>query len=350
MDELLVSGHKLLWHLDRVRELLERGDTRPIMAEISPSGRCNHRCLFCAYRRRPEKVLEAEVLRRAVLELAVMGVKSILFCGDGEPFLHPALPQALALAAEKGLDLAVSTNGVLIPEQVIPLLAERASWLRFALNGGRPEVYARVHRAPAEDLDRLLANLGRLRQERERRGGRVTLGVQFVLIPENGASLTAAGRLAKEAGADYLAVKGCVPLPWSEYHPPPAYWTSFQDQLAQVQELASPSFQVFVRSETFEQAPEERCYQRCLGLPLLTTIGADGQVYGCLENQQDSAWALGDLHRQGFPEIWQGSRRRRVMDDLGRPRPESCPSFCRHHPANDFLWRLAHPTGHRNFI
>ena len=44
-----IDTHKLMYHPDRVNELLLTGDTTPIYVEISPSRRCNAKCKFCSY-------------------------------------------------------------------------------------------------------------------------------------------------------------------------------------------------------------------------------------------------------------------------------------------------------------
>ena len=50
-----IDTHKLAYHPDRVAQIVEAGsdwskhiNVRPIYAEISTSGACNHRCTFCS--------------------------------------------------------------------------------------------------------------------------------------------------------------------------------------------------------------------------------------------------------------------------------------------------------------
>ena len=42
-----ITGHKLWWHPDRVEELYETGDSRPIYVEVGLTNRCNYECFFC---------------------------------------------------------------------------------------------------------------------------------------------------------------------------------------------------------------------------------------------------------------------------------------------------------------
>ena len=49
MDNYRVDSHKLMFHPERVTKWLSGENIYPIEIEISPSGACNHRCIFCAY-------------------------------------------------------------------------------------------------------------------------------------------------------------------------------------------------------------------------------------------------------------------------------------------------------------
>ena len=43
-----LDGHKMHLHPDKIAELMRTGDTTPIHVEIGVTGRCNHKCVFCA--------------------------------------------------------------------------------------------------------------------------------------------------------------------------------------------------------------------------------------------------------------------------------------------------------------
>ena len=93
MSKYIFDGHKLVYHIDRVNNFLERGDCFPLYMEISIVGSCNHRCIFCAYDYigHPNRKLETNALLRFIDQLSQCGVRSILYAGEGEPLLHPDL-------------------------------------------------------------------------------------------------------------------------------------------------------------------------------------------------------------------------------------------------------------------
>ena len=47
-ENIRMDSHKLIYHPDAVARWLKGENIYPIEIEISPSGACNHRCVFCA--------------------------------------------------------------------------------------------------------------------------------------------------------------------------------------------------------------------------------------------------------------------------------------------------------------
>src|SRR5947207_8423044 len=98
---------------------------------VSVTDRCNIRCFYCM----PEtdvhfversQILDFEEIERFVRIAARLGVRKLRVTG-GEPLLRRDLPVLIArLAAIPGIeDLALTTNGVLLPALAVPLCAAR---------------------------------------------------------------------------------------------------------------------------------------------------------------------------------------------------------------------------------
>ncbi|GAF67380.1 unnamed protein product, partial [marine sediment metagenome] len=48
-DKYKLDEHKLMYHPEIVSKWLRGEEVYPILVDICPIGRCNHRCIFCAY-------------------------------------------------------------------------------------------------------------------------------------------------------------------------------------------------------------------------------------------------------------------------------------------------------------
>ena len=90
MDKFRIDSHKLIYHIPRVNDWLSGKNIYPIYMEISPAGSCNHRCTYCAldFMEYQKRFLDTEVLKKRLIEMGRLGLKSVMFAGEGEPFLH----------------------------------------------------------------------------------------------------------------------------------------------------------------------------------------------------------------------------------------------------------------------
>ena len=120
-DGLRIDHHKLLFHVDRVSDWLKSERIYPLYMEVSPAGSCNHRCVFCGldFMGYQPRFLDADLLKTRLTEMGSLGLKSIMFAGEGEPFLHRRMVEIILHAKEQsGIDVAVTTNGVLMRSDV----------------------------------------------------------------------------------------------------------------------------------------------------------------------------------------------------------------------------------------
>ncbi len=128
---------------------------RPIHdLRISVMDRCNFRCPYCmpretfheSYRflKSTERLDFAEILRLARV-FARAGVKKLRITG-GEPLLRPNLPDLIGdLTSLAGIeDIALTTNGVLLPKYATELKAAGLNRITVSLDTLDPEVFARM--------------------------------------------------------------------------------------------------------------------------------------------------------------------------------------------------------------
>jgi cyclic pyranopterin phosphate synthase len=150
--------------IDLTSALLADQFNRPITyLRISVTDKCNLRCVYCM----PEQglpwlsksqILSYEEIAALVRAAASAGVRSIRLSG-GEPLIRRDLHLLVAdIAAIDGItDIALSTNGLLLEEQIDDLLSAGLRRVNVSLDTLRADRFEQIARRPG--LDRVLAGI-----------------------------------------------------------------------------------------------------------------------------------------------------------------------------------------------
>ena len=362
-DPHKIDGNKLMLHPERVTEWQNgRADWEksksiyPIYVEISPMGACNHRCTFCAvdYIGYQNRSLDSDTLKACLTDMARLGVRSVMFAGEGEPALYKPLPDILDLCSKVGIDTSMTTNLVPFTKNNIDSFLKNCQWIKASVNAGTKETYAKVHQCDPGDFDKVLKNIELAVETREKKGYTCTLGVQMVLLPENTDEACVLAEKLKSLGADYLVIK-----PYSQHKSSATRQyenIDYEQNLTLEDDLANLSgdgFNIVYRKLTIERAiAQEYDFKKCHSTPFFWAyIMASGDVYGCSAYLEDERFCYGNLSEQSFQKIWEGEKRRKnfhfIKDELDI---KDCRMNCRMWSANQYLWELSHPGPHVNFI
>ena len=211
-----IDNHKLIFHPQRVAQWQadnEQWDTAksiyPIYLEISPVGHCNHRCVFCAkdYIGYQKREIPYEILKQRITEMAGLGVKSIMFAGEGEPLLYKKLPEIIEHCENVGIDTSLTTNFAMASDEALETYVKNCKWIKVSLNAGNAKVYSEIHRTKEEDFNKVLENLSKAVSLRKEMGKGSTLGAQMLLLPENFNSAAELAGHSRDKGLDYLVIK-----------------------------------------------------------------------------------------------------------------------------------------------
>jgi len=120
-ENIRMDSHKLIYHPDAVARWLKGENIYPIEIEISPSGACNHRCIFCAvdYIGYQPDFLDRDTILRDIQQMGQKGLKSVICSGEGEPLLNKDMPDiANGMAAayiSQGADIIYIYNQFINP-------------------------------------------------------------------------------------------------------------------------------------------------------------------------------------------------------------------------------------------
>ena len=120
---------------------------------------CNASCAFCLAPPDGEHP-DANTLTGRLDWLLTRGVRVIHFCG-GEPTIHPALAQLIDYVHSRGGRTRLTTNGIVIPSQLISVLHRQRTDVKVSLHGDRQYHDKMVGReafdATTENIRRLIA-------------------------------------------------------------------------------------------------------------------------------------------------------------------------------------------------
>jgi cyclic pyranopterin phosphate synthase len=150
--------------IDLTRQALKDGFNRPIdYLRVSVTDKCNLRCVYCmpetglAWLRRDE-ILSYEEIVEIVSAAASVGVRTIRLTG-GEPLLRRDLARLVeAIARVDGIeDIALSTNALLLEEQLPALVSAGLRRINVSLDTLRPDRFETIARRPG--LDRVLRGI-----------------------------------------------------------------------------------------------------------------------------------------------------------------------------------------------
>lgn len=119
---------------------------------ISVTDRCNFRCLYCMPKEGltwlpKADILSYEEIAEIVSQLAPLGLKRLRITG-GEPTIRPEMPRLIKLLSViPGVEnIALSTNGVRLPELAEPLAAAGLHRVNISADSLKPERVARIAR------------------------------------------------------------------------------------------------------------------------------------------------------------------------------------------------------------
>ncbi|NUO09107.1 MAG: radical SAM protein [Candidatus Brocadia sp.] len=355
MDKYRIDSHKLLYHVPRVNDWLNRKLIYPIYMEISPSGTCNHRCTFCAldFMGYQKRCLDAAVLMERLSEMGHLGLKSVMYGGEGEPLVHEQISEIIHHTKKSGIDVALTTNAALLDESLSEKILPDLEWMKVSIGAASRETYAKIHRTKPSDFDTVITNLRHAAKIKRENNYTCTLGMQILLLPENKHEVVLLAEIAKDIGMDYLVVKPYSQHPMSKTHKyKDIKYSEYMNLSDELSAIGTKEFSVIFRANTMRKWDEVRKnYNRCLSLPFWSYVDAGGNVWGCSVYLGDEKFCYGNIYENSFKEIWEGEKRRASLHWVEKELDvEQCRVNCRMDEINRYLWDLKNTPEHVNFI
>lgn len=342
-DKYGLNTHKLMYHTDRVNQWLLTGDTTPIYVEISPSRRCNAKCKFCSYGsldRSAGSDLTLDTYMNNILpSMEELGVKSVMFCGEGEPLVNYNTERMVMNTKNADIDTSMTTNGILLWEY--RSLIGYLTWVKISIDAGTRKTYLKIK--GVDKFNDVIDNLAAICAVRKimkfysyaSTAVDTAIGAQMILLPENYKEVVELAALCKTIGVDYLAIKPFSP---SDYTDTEYDTISYSDMIASVDDQISRiDYNILFRSNAFNS--HSAISPKCYALPFWAYISSNGDVYPCLSYFGYKEYLLGNITKDTFADIWRSTKRLDVYRSITSTR-EHCRVSCRMAECNKYLGYL----------
>ena len=370
MQNLILDGHKLAYHKDRVEAWLAGERIAPITIDIALSRACNFRCEYCygVLQENPRQRITQSVIDRFLEDAAEIGVRAISFISDGESTLNRHWVHAITYGKNMGLNMGLATNGYLVTpeaaEEVLPCL----DYIRINISAGNPQDYSKIMGVRPEWFFRVVENTKAMVAIKKRDCLPVTIGIQQVLMPHYGPLVLELARLGQELGVDYTIIKHCsddelgsLGIDYSKY-------AALTPLLEEAEALSTENYLVKAKwSKILAGGSGNRTYSRCYGPVFMPQFSGSGLVSPCgmlFNRRYAKKFHIGNIAETSFKEIWQGERYWEVMRYLASEQFDArtaCGCLCLQHVCNIYLdslkqgkINLEEPTGepplHLNFV
>lgn len=148
---------------------------------------CNARCVMCVHsERRMVGVMDMDLFRRVIAELAAWGVRDVCLSIYGEPMVDRRWLERIEIVRAAGLRYSFFSNASMLTEATASAMLELGGWteVNFSVNGLSKAVYEAV--MPPLNRDRTYANLERLLALKQARGdGQPRVTISCVALREN---------------------------------------------------------------------------------------------------------------------------------------------------------------------
>jgi len=277
--------------------------TGPLAVHLEVVAACNLACTHCfaGVLPRKEQPLTLAELERLFASMASMGSFRLGLTG-GEPLLRRDLFEIIDLAARYGLHPCITTNGLLITEEIARAFGERKLvWLNVSLDGASAATNDRVRGSGI--FERVLTKLVLLAKHTQ-------FTLAFTIMRTNADEVRACAELAERVGASTAVFRPLYPVGTAAQHLDELMPTfaQYHDALATLAADADDArvidpFSPLIRAET--QAVTQMNYG-CGAGNSVCSISVSGDVNPC--SFLGRSFVAANIREQPLEAIWHTSQ------------------------------------------
>jgi len=355
------SPLKIFHHKDALESLAKKEYTPPIHLQLIISDLCNQDCGFCAYRMsgytsnelfgrpdkngrtNPNRMIEYGKCVEILEDAKRLGTKAVQFTGGGEPTVHPNHTLVFQECLDRGMDLALVTNGAKLNGKILEILMQSA-WVRVSIDAGLASTYGTIRKVDPGVFQRVWDNVRNLVRLKEGAKSKLLIGIGFVVTKDNWAEVLQCAHRAKDIGVDNIRISAIFQSEGIDYFDG---WLHEAATLCHdAASLSTEEFRVFnnFSSRVDDLLQESPDYEFCGIQNIQTYIGADLNLYRCCVTSYNPRGLIGSLKDQSFYDLWKSKELNKDFDARGCPR-------CMYNDKNKtILYAINSEAMHRNFV
>ncbi|MBR3601204.1 MAG: radical SAM protein [Lachnospiraceae bacterium] len=353
-----LSENKLKYHVDRLLDIKEKGETYPVHITIGLTEYCCHKCVFCHSEFATSDTTRNATMQREQLisflkEAYECGVKSVTLVGSGEPLLHPEIEEILRDIKNIGLEIGIFTNGSKAKGTLLNTIIDTCTFVRFSINAGDSKEHEKVH-GVVGDFENIVSNVSEMvKKKKEKNLKFPTIGTQMVFYEGNYRSMVKAAKMWGEIGVDYFEIKPVIAGEGNQVDKtvfPAKDKEEVHKLMDEAKQYETNTYNVYTKYNQYivTQDTNNRQYTKCYGSLLDMNLWADGNIFVCA-NLEHERYIIGNIYKNTFKEIWNGEQKKKIRQSINL---KACPKGCRCHFMNEYIWDYLHPDKeiHPNFV
>ena len=281
-------------------EMARKGLRAPVNVTWEITLRCNLRCVHCLSNAGPvsKEELTTSECRDLVDQLTVLKVFQVNI-GGGEPFIREDFLDLLRYSHEKGLVTCVSTNGMLVDNDLARELSSlKMLYLQVSLDGATAEVNDQIRGKGT--YKKILNAMDCLARHR------VPFSINTVLTRTNYPQLDTLREMAKEYGAELRVSRF---RPSGRGKESKDYLGPDKDQLEAFADWLNEYDLVRTGDSFFCLTSENRRIKgldMCGAAKMTCCISPNGKVYPCAF-LQESPFLVGSVRENALKDLWDNS-------------------------------------------
>ena len=92
-------------------------------------------------------------------DAAEIGVKAVSLISDGESSVSPIYPDFIEYGSQKGLSMAMASNGYLTQREELERILKHLTYFRFNISAGEPGRYSQIMGVPESYFHQVCQNI-----------------------------------------------------------------------------------------------------------------------------------------------------------------------------------------------